>query len=73
MLTLEEIAEFEEADRIFTAEQALADASGLTPIHGCICYGGNTPWLIGRCPCQGVDLRAGTPAPAGWDDLTNVR
>ena len=73
----DEIAEMEEAmaehDREYAIGQTLW-SQGLRPIDGCCCFGGNTPELIGYCPCQGVDHRTGwRPAPAGWNELENVR
>lgn len=53
----EEQAQEQAAYNEYTTAWATAEATGLAFVKGCSCCGSNTPELIGRCPCQGIDLR----------------
>jgi hypothetical protein len=56
-LTDEEIAEWDAAYAEHTRLWELGKENGWTFVNGCRCCGGNTPELLGYCPCQGIDNR----------------
>lgn len=53
----DELRRMQEAGALHEREWDEARATGLSFIPGCRCCGSNTPELVGRCSCQGIDLR----------------
>ncbi len=56
-VSADELRRMDEAHAAEERAWAEARTSGLDFIPGCSCCGSNTPELIGRCPCRGIDLR----------------